>query len=218
MSDTDAVPTAVRDGVFLSYPNGYDNSFRHGLYFGHIAITSSRSTPATSVPWLIIPNVDYVEDKKAVQKQRLTVVAEAAGGTRHGVVVARDHARGRSRAGSKSRVAAEHRDARSILGAAKGDHVLANMVADDVAMLSAAVGQDVLDEIVPELVTGDYIWSARIEGVKSASGTYCQSTACVDDLGGLRRHAPNNDQGTRCRQSLSTSQSPWRRTDPYCNQ
>jgi hypothetical protein len=157
VSDSHAVPTAVRDGVFLSYPNGYDNFFRHGLYFGHIAITSSRSTLATSFPWLIIPNVDYVEGKKTVKGQHLTVVAEAAGGTRHGVVVARDHARGRSRAGSKSRVAAEHRDARSILGAAEGDHVLANMATDDVAMLRATIGQNVLDEIVSELVTSDCI-------------------------------------------------------------
>jgi len=106
---------------------------------------------------LIIPNADYVEDKKAVQRQHLTVVAEAAGCSRHGVVVARDHARGRSGAGSKSGVAAEHRNARSILGTTEGDHVLADMVADDITVLGAAVGQDVLDEIVPELVTGDYV-------------------------------------------------------------
>lgn len=35
--------------------------------------------------------------------------------------------------------------------------MLANVAADNVTVLSAAVGQDVLDEIVPELVASDCI-------------------------------------------------------------
>jgi hypothetical protein len=55
--------TAVRDGLFSSYPNGYDNFFDMTCYFWHIVITSLRSTLKTSVPWLTIPNADYAEDK-----------------------------------------------------------------------------------------------------------------------------------------------------------
>jgi hypothetical protein len=50
-----------------------------------------------------------------------------------------------SRAGSKGWVAAQHGDARAILGTAKRDHMLANMGGDKLAVMGAAVGQDVLD-------------------------------------------------------------------------
>lgn len=110
-----------------------------------------------SVPWLVIPKVDYVEDKKAGLRQRSTVCAKTVVGTRYRVIVARNHARGRTGAGSKSRVAAEHCDARSVLGAPEGHHVLADVAANDLAMLSAAVGQNVLNKIVSKLVTRDCI-------------------------------------------------------------
>jgi hypothetical protein len=76
-------------------------------------------------------------------KRVLTKGAETAGGAGsswHRVVVSGKHTRGRSGAGSKSRVAAEHGNARAILRAAERDHVLANVAANDLAVLSAAVG------------------------------------------------------------------------------
>ena len=56
------------------------------------------------------------------------------------IAIARKHASGRSRACGKSGIAAEHGNAGAILGAAKRDHVLANMAANEFPMLSAAVG------------------------------------------------------------------------------
>ena len=81
--------------------------------------------------------------------------ASGAGSSWHRVVVSGKHTRWRSRASSKSGVAAKHGNARAILGAAKGDHVLADVAADNLAVLSAAVGQNVLDKIVSELITGN---------------------------------------------------------------
>lgn len=86
----------------------------------------------------------------------LTEATKAAGSAWHGVVVAGDHARRRSGTGSKCRVATEHSNARSILGATKGYHVLSDVVTDDLTMLKATAGQDVLNEIVAELITGNY--------------------------------------------------------------
>jgi hypothetical protein len=112
----------------------------------------------TSVSWLTIPNVDMLKTSARGQNgEHSAEDAEAAGGARHGVVVvvARNHARRRSRAGSKSRVAAKHCNARAVLGSTKRNHVLADVAADNLTMLGTAVGQDVLDEIVSELVTGN---------------------------------------------------------------
>jgi hypothetical protein len=95
------------------------------------------------------------EDKWKCPKWRLAEGAEAARGAGHGVVIARDHAGRRSRASGESRVAAEHGDTGAVLGAAERDHVFANVAADDVAMLAAAVGEDELYKIVSELVAGD---------------------------------------------------------------
>jgi hypothetical protein len=75
-----------------------------------------------------------------------------ASSTRHRVVVAGSHARGRSRPSSKSRVAAKHGNTRAVLGSAQRNHVLTDVTADNLAMLGAAVCQNVLDEVVSELV------------------------------------------------------------------
>jgi hypothetical protein len=114
----------------------------------------------TSVSWLTIPNVDMLKTSARGQNgEHSAEGAEAAGGARHGVVVvvvvARNHARRRSRAGSKSRVTAKHCNARAVLGSTKRNHVLADVAADNLTVLGTAVGQDVLDEIVSELVTGN---------------------------------------------------------------
>jgi hypothetical protein len=115
----------------------------------------------TSVSWLTIPNVDMLKTSARGQNgEHSAEGAEAVGGARHGVVVvvvvvARNHARRRSRAGSKSRVTAKHCNARAVLGSTKRNHVLADVAADNLTVLGTAVGQDVLDEIVSELVTGN---------------------------------------------------------------
>jgi hypothetical protein len=82
------------------------------------------------------------------------------------VIVARDHACWRSWTGSNSRVAAEHSDARAVLGTPKRDHVLANVAAHKLAMVCGAVGENVLDEVVAELVTSNYtsVSDTRKEG------------------------------------------------------
>jgi hypothetical protein len=115
----------------------------------------------TSVSWLTIPNVDMLKTSARGQNgEHSAEGAEAVGGARHGVVVvvvvvARNHARRRSRAGSKSRVTAKHCNARAVLGSTKRNHVLADVAADNLTVLGTAIGQDVLDEIVSELVTGN---------------------------------------------------------------
>lgn len=95
------------------------------------------------------------EDKWKWPKWRLAEGAESAGGAGHGVVIARNHAGRRSRASGESRVAAKHGDTGAVLGATKRDHVLADVAADNVAMLAAAVRENELDEIVSELVAGN---------------------------------------------------------------
>ena len=70
-------------------------------------------------------------------------------------VVARDEATRGTGAGRKSRVAAEHGDARTILGATKGDHMLADVGSNNLAMVRSAVGEDVLDQVISELITSD---------------------------------------------------------------
>jgi hypothetical protein len=81
--------------------------------------------------------------------------AKTTRGARHGIVVARHHARGWSRTSGESRVATKHRDTRSVLGAAERDHVLANVAAYNLAVLRATVRQDVLNKVVSELVAGN---------------------------------------------------------------
>ena len=51
----------------------------------------------------------------------------------------------RSRACSEGRVTAEHCNTRAVLGTTKGNHMLAYMGGDKLAIMRAAAGQDVLD-------------------------------------------------------------------------
>lgn len=81
-----------------------------------------------------------------------TESARKGSSTRGGVVVTRNHASRWTWARSYGWVATQHSDARAVLGTAKRDHVLADVAAHNVAVLRAAVGQDVLDEVVSKLV------------------------------------------------------------------
>ena len=62
---------------------------------------------------------------------------------------------GRTRASGRRMVRAEHADARAKLGAAKRDHVLANMRSHHLAVNLIGVRQNVLDEVVAVLVAGN---------------------------------------------------------------
>lgn len=70
-------------------------------------------------------------------------------------VVARDEATRRARTRRKRWVAAEHCHTRSVFGTAERDHVLADVRSNYLAMVRAAVSEDVLDQVVAELITGD---------------------------------------------------------------
>jgi hypothetical protein len=52
--------------------------------------------------------------------------------------------------------------------------MFANVAADDLAVLSAAVGEDVLDQIVSELVTGNCIALVGVRDVVEMFSTYCR--------------------------------------------
>lgn len=64
-------------------------------------------------------------------------------------------AHGRSGSSGAGRVGTKHSDSGTELGASQRDHVLSNMGSDHVAMLGGSVGQDVLDQVVAILVTGN---------------------------------------------------------------
>ena len=53
-------------------------------------------------------------------------------------------------------VAAQHSNARAVLGTPERHHVLADVAADDLTVVRVAVGEDVLDEVVSELVASNY--------------------------------------------------------------
>lgn len=72
------------------------------------------------------------------------------------VAEARGHACGRAGARGHSRVAAQHGNTRAVLGTPKRHHVLADVAADDLTVVRIAVGEDVLDEVVSELVASNY--------------------------------------------------------------
>lgn len=81
---------------------------------------------------------------------------EASAATGKVAVVAVElHAGRRARSSRKGWVAAEQCYTRAVLRAAKRDHMLADVVSYDVAMLGVGVSQDVLHEVVSELVSGD---------------------------------------------------------------
>ena len=72
------------------------------------------------------------------------------------VVEARGHACGWAGTGGHSWVAAQHSNARAVLGTPKRHHVLADVAADDLTVVRVAIGEDVLDEVISELVASDY--------------------------------------------------------------
>ena len=126
-------------------------------------------------------------------------------GSRRRVTIARQHTSWRSRARSKSRVATEHGNAGAVLGTTKRDHVLPNMAADKLAMMRAAVGQDVLNEIVAKLITRNCFGVSIVYEPRAEVVTYCRSEACVGDQGEPHRHGRGTGLETHCRQSCDTS-------------
>lgn len=136
--------------------------------------------------------------------QGCSILTEAVVGTAAlstvGAVAVDLHASGRAGTSSQGRVAAEHGDAGSVLGATKRHHVLANVGGDDLTVMGARVGEDVLDEVVAELVTSNYPTVSNVT-CSAQRKSYCQSTACADAPDDPRRRAQDNGQGTRCRQS-----------------
>lgn len=93
---------------------------------------------------------------KTCELENMPSTESAKTGARCGVAIAGKHTCWRSWARRKSRVTAEHGYARSVLRAAKRDHVLANVTTNEFAMLCATVCQDILYEIVAELITSDF--------------------------------------------------------------
>lgn len=67
------------------------------------------------------------------------------------------HAGRWTRPSKRSRVATVHRDTGSVLRAAERYHVLTNMRGYELLMMTATVGQDILDEVVAELIASNYI-------------------------------------------------------------
>jgi hypothetical protein len=93
---------------------------------------------------------------KTCELENMPSTESAKTGARCGVAIAGKHTCWRSWARRKSRVTAEHGYARSVLRAAKRDHVLANVTTNEFTMLCATVCQDILYEIVAELITSDF--------------------------------------------------------------
>ena len=97
-----------------------------------------------------------------------------------------------------SRVGAEHAYSRAELGSTKRDHVLADVLRDDLAMLRVGMSQDVLDEVVAILITCNVDqWDARTikaaltNTIKVAAEKLNTSNleALLNDLGGELIHA-----------------------------
>jgi hypothetical protein len=68
----------------------------------------------------------------------------------------------RTRAGLDSRVGAEHANSRAKFGSTERNHVLSDVLSNNLTMLRVGVRENVLDEIVAVLITGDVDqWNAR---------------------------------------------------------
>jgi hypothetical protein len=68
----------------------------------------------------------------------------------------------RSWSGSNCWIGTEHADSGAKLGSTKRDHMLPDVAGDDLPMLRVGVSQNVLDEIVAVLVTGNINeWNSR---------------------------------------------------------
>lgn len=89
------------------------------------------------------------------------------------IVAAHGDASRRTRTSGDGRVAAQHGNARAVLGAAKRDHVLADVSSDNLTTLRVGVGEDVLDQVVTKLVTSDWLLLVSIMMEKWIS-TYCR--------------------------------------------
>jgi hypothetical protein len=68
----------------------------------------------------------------------------------------------RARASLDGRVGAEHANSRAKLGSTERDHVLSDVLSNNLTMLRVGVSENVLDEVVAVLVAGDVDqWNAR---------------------------------------------------------
>lgn len=155
-----------------------------------------------SLVWLQIWPCQDVVMLGTSKTQCCTTLAEASKGSASaGAIVTRDHTGRRSGACRKNGVAAEHCDAGTVFGTTKRDHVLANMAANELAEVGAAVGQDILDEIVSELIASNYSLVSNMNSETAKRFTHCQSEASVDDLHDLHRSGRGTAQGIQGRQS-----------------
>ena len=104
----------------------------------------------------------------------------------------------RARASLDGRVGAEHANSRSKLGATERDHVFSDVLSNNLTVLRVGVRENVLDEVVAVLITGDVDqWNARtiettltdtIE-VASEEVNTTNLEALLDDLGSELIHA-----------------------------
>ena len=68
----------------------------------------------------------------------------------------------RTRAGLDSRVGAEHANSRAKFGSTERNHVLSDVLSNNLTMLRVGVRENVLDEIVAVLVAGNINeWNSR---------------------------------------------------------
>lgn len=82
-------------------------------------------------------------------------LAEAAISASVEVAVAGKQATWRAWTSDQGGIAAEHGDPRSVLGASKRDHMLSYVGGYELAVMTTAIREDVLDEVVAKLITGD---------------------------------------------------------------
>ena len=88
-------------------------------------------------------------------------LAEAAAG----VATHRDTS-GRSWTSGHSRVAAQHGNTRTVLGATERYHVLADVRSNNLTTLRVGVGENVLNQVVAKLVTGNCWTCQNVESKK----------------------------------------------------
>jgi hypothetical protein len=91
-----------------------------------------------------------------------TAVTRRLWGTNSRIRKTDSGANARTRTSLDCRVSAEHANARAKLGSTERDHVLSDVLSNNLTMLRVGVGENVLDEVVAVLVTGDIDqWDAR---------------------------------------------------------
>lgn len=76
--------------------------------------------------------------------------------------------------------------------------MLANVGSNSLAMVRTAVGENVLDQVVAELITSNCISLAVITAAHDS--TYYRSKACGGGLGGLRRPSRGTGRESHCHQ------------------